>query len=366
MKQYLDTLRNIKENGHDHPDRTKVGRRTITGVMTRFNLQDGFPMVTTRSVPTKNFINETLWFISGSTDAQKLRDMGVNIWNLWAVEEKHIDAFVEKHQDMFKKAEMSEGDIELFRQELTSRYLNQIGPMYGAMWRNAPRSGRFNLLPAIEISDLASDKVAAYIADYEQEYRGAAEKPSLEEYMSWRSTETIDQLQQVIVSLKKRPYSSRHIVTAWVPEFISDETISPQENVLCGLGSLAPCHAMFQFFVIGPASEGERPRLSLMMTQRSADFPIGSATNIPQYALLLAMVAQVVDMEPYEFIYSMGDCHIYFNQLPFIDEQLAREPRPLPKLVLNPEIKDLYKFTASDIAIEDYDPHPAIKYPISV
>lgn len=222
MKQYLNLLKEVVDQGYSHEDRTGVGRISIIGRQLRFNLSTGlFPLVTTRKIFTKALIEEMLWFIRGCVDNKQLTEKGVNIWNKWSLQREHIQAFKDKY--------VGEGKVVPGYEEVTQEQHNQIlnnipdtvidtiGPMYGYVWRN--------------------------------------------------SLTGIDQLAQLIKNLKERPYSSRHVVTAWLPEFIPDETMSPQDNIILERGALAPCHMMFQCFVVKPKGD-EKPKLTLMMTQR--------------------------------------------------------------------------------------------------
>lgn len=363
MKQYLDTLKSIYENGTDRIDRTGTGRRAVFGQQMRFDVSDGtLPVVTTRKIFTRGMIEETLWFLTGSLSVKELQEKGVKIWDLWEVKEEDIEKYVAKH---------ASDDVELADQvrEFYKNLIGSVGPMYGAMWRNAPQNMVHIHWPKINLEDIPKEKLQRYTEEFE-EHKFLSGNPEtigdFETYASNRYYETVDQINNLVINLRDRPFSSRHVVVAWVPTVIPFETVSPQENVLLGKGALSACHAMFQCFVHEPKEEGGKKRLSLMMTQRSADFPIGIPYNIAQYSLLLHMLAHVSNMEPYEFIHSIGDTHIYLNQLEFVPEQLSREPLPLPKIWLNPEVKSIFDFTIDDIKILDYQSHPAINYPVSM
>jgi thymidylate synthase len=361
MKVYLELLKKIKDEGHDHPDRTGVGRRSIFCTQSRFDISDGtLPVVTTRKIYTDAIIKELLFFIKGDINVTTLKEQQVNIWNQWAVSAEAIEKFVLQNVD-------DPGAHQHLINMLKEKHENSIGMMYGAMWRNAPQSNAHSLWPTVPLEDIPSDKLENYTKEYE-EIKFLSREPidfTLETFCTQKYYESVDQLNDLIRGLKKRPYSARHIVSAWIPSHLPFEDLAPEMNVLLDRGCLAPCHAFFQCFVSPPKEEGGKKRLSLMMLQRSVDFPVGSAFNIGQYALLLAMLAHVTDMEAYEFIWNTGDTHIYLNQLPMIDEQLSREPLPLPKLWLNPEVKDIFKFTFDDIKILDYVSHPPIKYPVA-
>jgi thymidylate synthase len=279
MHVYLDLLRDVVDNGIDKSDRTGVGTRSVFGRQVRFDLGLGFPLLTTKRVHTKSLIQELLWFLSGSTDNQWLRDRGVTIWNEWATED------------------------------------GSLGPIYGAQWRSwACPDGR-----------------------------------------------VIDQLADLVATIRSRPDSRRLVVSAWNPADLPDETQGPQDNVRAGRMSLAPCHCLFQFYV----AEG---KLSCQLYQRSADLFLGVPFNIASYALLTHLIAQQCDLDVGEFIHTFGDLHLYRNHLndEIVFEQLRREPRPLPRLRLLRRPASLFDYQFEDIEILDYDPHPAIRAPIAV
>ena len=267
MKQYIYTLSDILANGIDHPDRTRVGRRSIFGTMMRFNLNDGFPLVTTRKIFIRGMIEELRWLVSGSTSNKPLIDKNVNIWTAWAVTEKDIEKFIESK---FPNAPEEEKDN--VREYCTNNLLHGIGRSYGHIFRNAPAGDHYSLTNEFSYDDLASDKkriVDVIMADPEQfmpfENAGLTTK---EEIAKNLFDSKIDQMQNLILGLKARPHSSRHIVSAWIPEYVPDETLSPQENVLIGRSALASCHVLQQYFVLPPLVEGGKMRLSLKMDQR--------------------------------------------------------------------------------------------------
>lgn len=264
MKQYLDLLQHILDNGVDKSDRTGTGTRSTFGYQMRFNLEDGFPLVTTKKLHLKSIIHELLWFLKGDTNVKYLQDNGVRIWNEWA------DA---------------NGDL---------------GPVYGAQWRSWP------------------------------DYDGG----------------TIDQIRQAVDDIRNNPDSRRIIVSAW--------NVADLPRM-----ALAPCHAFFQFYV----ADG---RLSLQLYQRSADSFLGVPFNIASYALLLQMMAQVTGLRAGDFVHTLGDAHLYKNHLDQARLQLTREPRPLPRMVINPDVKDILDFRYEDFTLEGYDPHPHIKAEVSV
>lgn len=361
MKAYHDNLRNIMATGHEHEDRTGLGRRSIFGTLDRYNLSDGtLPLVTTRKIFTRGLIRELIWFISGSHDASELEADNVNIWKPWTVNDESIAKYAEKYSEGDK--DLEQGLIRYW----TGKHKGSIGPMYGAMWRNAPRESINRSWPVKNLADLPSDKLKKWRSEYD-EIKAAAkdEIVEFEKFASLRYYEAVDQLNELVVNLKKRPFSSRHVVTAWVPSMVPFEELAPEENVLLGRGCLAACHAMFQCFVYPPEKEGGKNRLSLKMMIRSQDACVGEPYNIAQYSILLAMLAHVTDMEPYDYIHDVGDHHVYLPHKEKVLEQLTREPLPAPKLWLNPEVKDLFAFTMDDIRIEGYECHPEIKYEIA-
>ncbi len=264
MKQYLDLLQHVLDKGAEKKDRTGTGTKSVFGYQMRFNLDEGFPLMTTKKLHLKSIIYELLWFLKGDTNVKYLNDNQVSIWNEWADKE------------------------------------GNLGHIYGFQWRSWPT------------------------------YQGGS----------------IDQISAVIRSIMENPDSRRHIVSAW--------NVGDLSNM-----ALPPCHVLFQFYL----ADG---RLSCQLYQRSADIFLGVPFNIASYALLLMMVAKVTGLKPGEFIHTLGDAHIYNNHLEQVNTQLAREPRPLPVMKLNPGVKNIEDFTFSDFTLENYDPHPHIKAPISV
>ncbi len=264
MKQYLELLQHILKNGKEKRDRTGVGTISTFGYQMRFDLAEGFPLMTTKKVHLKSVVFELLWLLRGDTNIRFLKENGVSIWDEWAD---------------------PQGDL---------------GPVYGKQWR------------------------------------------------AWTKPDggTVDQISQVIEMIKTNPDSRRLIVSAWNPAEIEKM-------------ALPPCHSFFQFYV----QEG---RLSCQLYQRSADVFLGVPFNIASYALLTLMMAQATGLRPGEFIHTFGDVHIYLNHLEQVKLQLSREPRALPRMILNPEVKNLFEFKFEDFKVEGYDPHPAIKAPVAV
>jgi len=264
MKQYLDLLNHVLKNGNLKEDRTGTGTYSIFGHQMRFNLSDGFPLVTTKKVHLKSIIYELLWFLKGDTNIKFLNDNGVNIWNEWA-------------------------DMN-----------GELGPVYGHQWR------------------------------------------------SWKSNngEVIDQISNVVSSIKNNPDSRRLIVSAW--------NVGEINNM-----ALPPCHLLFQFYVVNS-------KLSCQLYQRSADLFLGVPFNIASYALLTLMMAQVCDLKPGDFVHTLGDAHIYKNHVEQVKLQLSREIKPLPQMKINPHVKNIFNFKYSDFTLEGYNPHPAIKGEVAV
>ena len=274
MKQYLDLLDHVTSKGVQKGDRTGTGTVSVFGYQMRFDLQEGFPLLTTKKLHLKSIIHELLWFLNGDTNVQYLQDNGVKIWNAWADDK---------------------GDL---------------GPIYGYQWRN------------------------------------------------WNG-EGIDQISEVIETIKHNPNSRRMLVSAWNPSVLPDTSISFAENVANGKAALPPCHAFFQFYV----ADG---KLSCQLYQRSCDIFLGVPFNIASYALLTMMMAQVTGLKPGEFVHTLGDAHIYNNHLDQVQLQLTREPRALPKMIINPEVKSIFDFKYEDFQLKDYNPHPHISGRISV
>lgn len=264
MQQYLSLLKRILDEGATKTDRTGTGTKSVFGHQMRFDLSEGFPLLTTKKLHLKSIIYELLWFLRGDTNVKYLQEHGVRIWNEWADEN---------------------GDL---------------GPVYGHQWRSWP------------------------------DYKGG----------------TIDQIQNVLDLIKHHPDSRRMMVTAWNPAEVEEM-------------ALPPCHCLFQFYV----ADG---RLSLQLYQRSADTFLGVPFNIASYALLLQMMAQVTGLQPGEFIHTTGDTHLYLNHLEQAQLQLTRTPRKLPRMKINPDVKDLFSFSYEDFELEDYDPWPHIAATVSV
>jgi len=264
MKQYHDLLQHLLDKGTFKSDRTGTGTQSVFGYQMRFDLSEGFPLLTTKKLHTKSIIHELLWFLQGSTNIGYLTDNGVSIWNEWADEN------------------------------------GNLGPVYGYQWRSWPNPD---------------------------------------------GTST-DQIAKLMEGLKKNPDSRRHIVSAWNPSFIEQM-------------ALPPCHCLFQFYV----ADG---KLSCQLYQRSCDTFLGVPFNIASYALLTLMIAQVCDLQPGEFVWTGGDVHLYSNHIEQAKLQLTRDFRPLPKLTINPEVKDIFSFKFEDFTLSDYDPHPHIKAAVAV
>jgi thymidylate synthase len=264
MKQYLDLLSHVLENGEKKPDRTGTGTISIFGYQMRFNLGEGFPLLTTKKLHLRSIIHELLWFLRGETDLKYLHDNNVTIWDEWA------DA------------------------------KGNLGPVYGYQWRNWPTPDGHH----------------------------------------------IDQISLALDALKNNPDSRRHVISAW--------NVGDLDKM-----ALPPCHILFQFYVSGD-------KLSCQLYQRSADIFLGVPFNIASYSLLLMMMAQVLELKPHEFIHTLGDAHIYLNHIEQVKLQLTRNPKKLPAMKLNPDIKDIFRFKFEDFELLNYDPHPHIRGEISV
>jgi thymidylate synthase len=273
MKQYHDLLHHVLQHGSQKSDRTGTGTISIFGYQMRFDLAEGYPLLTTKKVHTKSIIHELLWFLKGDTNIKYLKENGVSIWDEWADER------------------------------------GNLGPVYGSQWR------------------------------------------------SWHTPDgkTIDQITNVIEQIKKNPDSRRLIVSAW--------NVADIDKM-----KLPPCHTFFQFYISAPnlSIQEEKAKLHCQLYQRSADIFLGVPFNIASYALLTMMVAQVCDLKPGEFIHTFGDAHIYSNHLAQVDLQLSRDFRPLPKMKINPAVKNIFSFKFEDFTLEDYDPHPPIKGAVAI
>lgn len=274
MKQYLDLIKYVKENGVTKTDRTGTGTKSIFGYQMRFDLANGFPMLTTKKLHLKSIIYELLWFLKGDTNIGYLKENGVSIWDAWADEQ------------------------------------GNLGPVYGYQWRNWNGDG-------------------------------------------------IDQISELIQTIRTNPDSRRMLISAWNPSVLPDTSKSFAENVANHKAALPPCHAFFQFYV----ADG---KLSCQLYQRSADIFLGVPFNIASYALFTMMVAHVTGLKYGEFIHTFGDAHIYNNHLEQIDLQLSREPRALPTMELNPAIKNIFDFGFDDFKLVNYNPHPHIKGIVSI
>lgn len=264
MQQYLDLLRHVMAHGTQKGDRTGTGTKSVFGYQMRFNLDDGFPLMTTKKVHTKSIIHELLWFLKGDTNIKYLKDNGVSIWDEWADEQ------------------------------------GNLGPVYGHQWRSWPTPDGGH----------------------------------------------IDQIANLVHAIKTTPDSRRLMVSAW--------NVAEVDKM-----ALPPCHCLFQFYV----ADG---KLSCQLYQRSADIFLGVPFNIGSYALLTLMMAQVCGLKPGDFVHTLGDAHIYSNHMEQVALQLSRDPRPLPRIRINPDVTDIFAFQYSDFEIVDYDPHPAIKAPVAV
>lgn len=309
MRQYLDLLRKIYADGTDKSDRTGIGTRSIFGAQYRVNLEDGFPLLTTKKMFLRGIVHELLWFLTGSTNIRSLVLNSVNIWNEWPfqvwLEDNNLVDKYPRYSDPWKE-KMSEF-IELIKaDEQFARKYGELGPVYGKQW------------------------------------------------VRWKAADgtEINQIQNAIDLIKNDPTSRRIVISAWnvgeIQELVRNHHHAPPA-----------CHSLFQFIVVNG-------RLSCHLYQRTADTFLGVPFNLASYSLLTMMMAQVTNLKPGEFIHSFGDAHIYRNHLDQVKEQLSREPRKLPTMKMNPSVKEIFSFKYEDFELLNYDPHPPIKAPIAV
>lgn len=381
MRNYLQLLEKILIQGHQHDDRTGTGRISLYGETLRFKMADGFPLVTSRRVPYKAALKEMLWFISGSCSTIDLQNQNVHIWDQWAVKEQNIQDFLGK----IVRPEDDPSDVDNFRMYLQERYLGSIGEMYGYNWRNWPSASSFDFAPPVTVDMFAPDKIDdlknRIIPMVEHESKKIYQQillqdPSfqikedefiameVQKKLNYHYYNNIDQLNELVRTLREMPYGSRHVMSVWRPDMIPFMKMSPEENVLRGRGALAPCHILVQCHVV-PPEPGHKPKLILQLYQRSADFPIGSVFNIAQYAFLLHLLARTLGYEPYELIYNLGDVHIYKNQVEMVKEHLNRPCHTLPKLHLADHVTTLFNVGVDDFELLDYQHEAPISYPIS-
>jgi thymidylate synthase len=375
---YLETISSVYHNARDYQDRTGKGRRRQFGAFERYDLRNNtLPADTTTQLFLKTLTREILGFIKGST---KIEDLGVHFWRKWSPTEQDIDAYVERikqaaidsDDEAYKEFFKNEDYVKSMKEGL-SEYIDTIGPMYGAMWRNFPRVNKFPLDWVKSVDDIPSDKIAKY-----KEYFAAQivmgqcpernTKEEFERFALGMFNQTFDQLAMVMKGLKEKPYSSRHRITAFHPDTVGSEDKTPIENVLSGKAALTPCHSSIQFMVTDREDEqGELKKvLNCMFYMSSSDVMIGRPYNVCQYAIMTILMAHCLDMEPGELIIVSCDTHIYLNHLDKVPEQLSRVPLPYPTITLPKDKKDLYAFTVEDIVINDYKHHPKIVYEVAV
>ncbi len=298
MKQYLDLMQYVLDNGTKKEDRTGTGTLSVFGRQMRFNLEEGFPLLTTKRVHHKAIIHELIWFIRGDTNIKYLVENDIKIWNEWPFQKylqtNNLEQEYPKYSDAWQK-KLLEFIDQIKKDPVFAQKWGDLGPVYGKQWRN------FN---------------------------------------------GVDQLKNIIERIKTKPHDRRLIITAWNPAEV--------DNM-----ALPPCHCLFQFYV-------NDEKLSCQLYQRSCDIFLGVPFNIASYALLTMMVAQATNLKPGDFIWTGGDIHLYLNHLNQVKEQLSREPKPLPIINLNPRVKSLFDFKYEDFELNNYNPHPAIKAPVSV
>jgi thymidylate synthase len=352
MKPYIDLLKDILDNGFSRGDRTGNGRRSVVGRQIRFNMNDGFPLVTTRKIYTKAIIKELLWFLSGSTDTSVLNSDNVSIWDKWVLTEEYANKIISQIKELSDELEYT----DIVEKTLDDNLSKEETFLYDFIYYCCTEVWNDDL------NFFDFKYVKENILEHIESLKGSI--GNLYGY-TWRNLCNNDQIKELISNLKTNPLSARHLVTTWIPEYIADEGKDIEQNILLGKGGIAPCHVLFQCFVIPSDDPNVKSKLSLQMYQRSVDTPIGAPYNIAQYSILLHMLAQITDMEPYEFIWTTGDTHIYLNQLEAAAIQIEREPQPLPKLWLNPEVKCIFDFKEEDIKILDYNSLEEIKYELA-
>ena len=379
MKTYLNTLSRVNREAPLYGDRTGVGRHRMFGGdgnvgMETYDLAKGIPLVTTRKMFVTGMIKELFGFIRGS---DRVEALGENFWGKWAVTKEDVEAFAkERIQELHASGQFPDGIPEenekKFFEHVCMQHqgaIGSIGPMYGKLWRSFPRVSLQLPWRLESFDDVPSDVRIRYQEDFLREValsNGTIEndKETWEKYCFNRyNAEGYDQLAMVMKSLKVRPYSSRHRVTAFHPDLCGSESKSPQENVLLGYGALTPCHSHFQFMVTDN-EKGDKV-LNCMLYMSSSDVPIGRPYNIAQYSILTTLVAHCLDYKPGMFTIVSCDTHIYSDQKPIVPVQLANKPFTSPQLVINPEKRDLFSITPEDLSIVGYESHVAINYPVA-
>lgn len=367
MQQYLNVLARIMAEGIDNPkDRTGHGRKRIFGVLERFDISNGkLPVVTTRSIKTENGIRELLMFIYGITNINYLKDAGVNIWNKWAVTNKTPITMLEK---FIALGYSTPKEAQLASMNFDPRVEGEIGPMYGSMWRFWPKIEieipRASVIRTIE--EMPSDQVEALTKSYNDLSDEQKAETSLKEWLVGHYYAVVDQLNELVCNLKSDPYGSRHVVSAYNPEFNPINGYTPDENVLLGRNALMACHIGFEIFVKPPKEPNGKDRLSLKFNMRSADVPVGVPTNLVCYGVLAHLLAHVCGMETDELLWSAADAHIYLDQIEGVEEQLTRSPFEAPTITINPELTDLFKVKFEDITINNYVCDKPIIYPVAI
>lgn len=350
MKQYLDLVNRVFTEGHKVPNRTGIDTRAIFGHYMTFDLSEGFPLVTTKKVNLKAVINELLWFVHGCTNINDPLLGGSKIWDEWAVKpENLINAKPTTMDVLIKYAELANLSVDA-RREL----------VYGGAIDREPEE----LLVAVSESlGITPEELRRKIAEEQVGSIGPMYGAQ------WRNFGEEDQLQTLLKNLRERPFSRRHLVSAWNPTVLPDESISPEQNVLNGNGALAPCHCFFQFQVVPLETPNERlqtHKLNCQFYMRSSDIGLGLPFNIASYAALLLAICNQLDYAPGTLGYMGGDIHIYENQVEQLTEQLSRSPRALPTLRINRPIgTSIFELTAEDFVLEGYDPYPALKMTVA-
>ena len=371
---YKSTVENVQQNGLDYPDRTGEGRRRVFGGFERYDLSGyTLPAETRTQLFLKTLTKEVFGFIKGSN---LVKDLGEAFWSKWSPDEESVDRFINEEIVSDWRAQnpdLPEEYADKLRKKLKAVYaerIGSIGPMYGVMWRNFPRMDS-SPMDWVTFEAIPSDKITAYkelFAIYIMQAQ-CPEKNTEEHFKKFALEKfhtTFDQLAKVVHELKTNPYSSRHRVTAFHPDLIGSEKISPSENVIRGKAALAPCHTFFQFMVTDDPNDRSIKKLNCMMYMSSSDVMVGRPYNICQYSLITMMLAHCLGFEPGEFVLVSCDTHIYPDHLENSKKQMQRTPLPFPKVKINPEKRDFFSLTMEDIVIEGYNHHEKIVYKAAV
>lgn len=391
-KQAKQTLQYVLDNGVMRGDRTGKGRHSVFSPPDEiYNLKDGYPFPTLRRLSPDAMVTELLWFLSGSTNLDDLENKF--FWKRWVPTEQDLVKYCEAvglPYDRTAEVQATDGKRDEYAiserlgvpLEIAKRVAT-IGHLYGVSWRHAP-GPKGNLHPVRLMADLPSSLIEKFIKTDDGEHRA-----SVSDIVQWLDNgeegdvynadaraivrgailaeywKNYDQINELVYKIKNTPFSSRLRVSAYVTDYMAFEEFSPQENTMDGRACLTPCHTFFQCYVTDKG-DGSPRTLDLKLTLTSSDVPAGRVFNVAQYALLTHMLAQVCGLEVGRLIVSTGDAHIYGDQFEAVETIMAREPFPMPKLWLNPEVKDIFAFTVNDVRVENYEAHPPVKVPVAV